>query len=731
SKRKDRGVKVVYDVLATDQLSALLCTGEGRYFQRLHRSMFGFLARLSVFVKRRKSKKTHSQTETIPTKPLQPESKGPFGSLFALIIGIDAYEAPEITPLLGAVADAREMECYLTAKLRVPRMNIQTLLDGQATRSNIIKGIQELTDNPSITRNDPILIFYAGHGTEAPSPKGWEAEQSKIEMIVPQDYRATKDGKRVGCIPDRTIGILLQQLANAKGNNITVILDCCHSGSGTRDGFRRVRSVEANEDIPDDLDIEIWGTSEGKRAKIPAEFKYHGSASHVLLAACASNQSAMENNCRGVFTQALLDTITTLGVENLTYASLIKHLPDLPGQSPRCEGKNRDRHWFTTRVSRNEPFYEVKKGSEGYVLDAGSVHSITERSEFSLYKEPSIMSTHLGKVTARSVGPLTSIVELSPGSSPDLPSPAFAIQTVFGTAKALRIHLSDDPKLKSLRDRLQHEAESNPHLYALTNHEDAKLHIGIHEDTVTFAFENSLIRTLGLDRIPFRVRLEEEVAIIKIVEAASLFIRYLNHHPTYLDVDDHIAEQGSKEPVSVYYRKLERRGRNKWGEEAHENGNLNKNYQVDVVGGLTRYGLKITNNSEEDLYPYLLLFNCNDLSITSYYAPPTVKHIDKDASLQKGGSITVGYGDGGGQPWRHVVAPAKGTSKDRIVRDEEDLQVEFFKLILSTKPVDLSFMEQRSPFDQSARDDTKLPEPVEMWNTALLTVVVRKENASR
>ncbi|KAG8755819.1 hypothetical protein FRC14_003630 [Serendipita sp. 396] len=627
-----------------------------------------------------------------------------------------------MNPLLGAVADAQEVKRYLTLKLRVPEKNVQTLLDKQATRSNIIDGIRGLANNPLISHNDPILIFYAGHGTEAPSPNGWYAQRSKVQSIVPQDYGEIKGGKRVHCIPDRSIGILLQELANAKGDNIVVIFDCCHSGSGTRDGSRRVRSVRVSEDIPEDLDIEIWGRKNGENADVPAEAS---GSSHVLLAACASNQSAIENNRQGLFTRALLEAVSEIGFRNLTYASLIRHLPDLPGQVPRCEGNNRDRLWFTTTVKREEPFYEVKTDDEDYILEAGSVHGITEGSDFSLYKESKIGSTRIGKATVLSVNPSNSIVELSGDITGDL-LPAFATQIMAGAAKALRVHLIDDPKVESLRRRLEREAKSSPHLYALADAEDAKFHIGVHEDTATFTFENSLIKTLALGQISSRVRLWDEDTIMRVIAAASLFNRYLSHRPDGLDIDDQVAEQSSKRPVDIYYTRLEKKNR-KWFEAVKDGENLNRDNQVDVISGETRYGLKITNNTKEDLYPYLFLFNCSDLSIESYYTPPVVKNMDQDAPLRKGESITVGYGDGG-PPWRHRVQPAKGAPQNPVVRDAEDLQIEFFKLILTTRPVDLSFMKQLSPFE-SGRAERDPPKPVDMWMTELLTVVVRKEAA--
>lgn len=68
--------------------------------------------------------------------------------------------------------------------------------------------------------DDPILIYYAGHGGTLPAPPRWDSGSgAKIQTIVPQDYNPTK-GEEVYPIPDRTIGGLIDGIADKKGNNI-------------------------------------------------------------------------------------------------------------------------------------------------------------------------------------------------------------------------------------------------------------------------------------------------------------------------------------------------------------------------------------------------------------------------------------------------------------------------------------------------------------------------------
>jgi hypothetical protein len=134
------------------------------------------------------------------------------GTLFALIIGIDKYRNPQYQ-LEGAVKDAIEIENYLRSCFPSPQ--IRVLHDNDATRDSIIRELDDLIQSPLIKRQDPILIFYAGHGGETTPPQGWAAQNGKIQMLMPQDYN--EDGN---VITDVAFVTLLEELASKKGDNI-------------------------------------------------------------------------------------------------------------------------------------------------------------------------------------------------------------------------------------------------------------------------------------------------------------------------------------------------------------------------------------------------------------------------------------------------------------------------------------------------------------------------------
>jgi hypothetical protein len=144
-------------------------------------------------------------------------SKSP--SLFALLIGINEYTSPDVDDLCGAIADAEAFKSYLGDHLGTSTSQIATLYNKQATRQAIIKQLYALRDDSRIQNGDAIVIFYAGHGGEAAAPSSWETGDEDIQLLIPHDYEED-DKRRVDGIPDRTIGSLLEQIAEVKGDNI-------------------------------------------------------------------------------------------------------------------------------------------------------------------------------------------------------------------------------------------------------------------------------------------------------------------------------------------------------------------------------------------------------------------------------------------------------------------------------------------------------------------------------
>ena len=140
--------------------------------------------------------------------------------LFALVIGINRYK--ELRPkLFGAVADADAVIEYLSTKTSASR--ILSLKDKKATRKAIIEAFRTLSRSTEIEKNDPIVIYFAGHGGEAQI----QGQEEMTQMILPYDASPrtqNKDELPVTGIPDFEIRKLLNDIASEKGNNIVRFL---------------------------------------------------------------------------------------------------------------------------------------------------------------------------------------------------------------------------------------------------------------------------------------------------------------------------------------------------------------------------------------------------------------------------------------------------------------------------------------------------------------------------
>src|SRR6266478_6663889 len=144
-------------------------------------------------------------------------------SFWALLVGIDEYQAESVPNLNGCVNDIEAMRVFLMNQFGVPEDHILLLSNQQATRAAILQSFEEfLIDNATITFNDQILFHYSGHGSQMKDTTGVEPDGYN-ETIVPHDSRAHHPD--IYDIPDKTIGALLARLAERKGKNITVVLD--------------------------------------------------------------------------------------------------------------------------------------------------------------------------------------------------------------------------------------------------------------------------------------------------------------------------------------------------------------------------------------------------------------------------------------------------------------------------------------------------------------------------
>ncbi|KAF8553761.1 hypothetical protein OG21DRAFT_1197024 [Imleria badia] len=643
-------------------------------------------------------------------------------NMFALIIGIDDYF--NCGKLRGAVSDAKAMKEYLEQVLRVPEDHIRTLFDQNATRNAIIQAFKDLQKDERIEKGNPIVVFYAGHGGELPSPVSWTwwDPKSMIQCLLPQDY----DKSCIPPIPDRAVGALIEGIAKAKGDNITVIFDCCHSASMTR-GDNDVyvpRTVKLDYTIPDDLDQDIWGDRAGK---IHPKFAYHGLQSHVLLAACGEDGCAYEYEGRGRFTAAILETLKNCAIDNITYTEVLEHI-HLDQQNPHCEGVNQHRILFDPRVPAGRQVRHsvcIKDGGK-CVIGAGWAHGVTYGVEFTLYKQ----KRSLGVVVVHDAAEIEDF-QTTVTTSLRLTDASFAKLTRVGN---LPLYPTPGGNLSSVLEEVNRRMDVNgtnaPNFWLVEEAKAAKLEVAIENDLAVLKVLDRRLKRFGLTDLSFRIALER---LTHALGAAAHYYWYLD-----LTKENNLIDTNDGMTVDFYLLQESESEYDEYGMPllipvkpgfCRRDPNVETSDVIDfVVDPNGVYGIKITNKTTRDLYLNAFLFNNSSLSIAPYYTQPSAS--TPKAPLKQNASFIIGYGTAGTAPFAYSL------------EEGQDVDVGYLKIFFATRPIDLADIVQPSPFstenarsriDEGGRKArmNALPlvqpsEPNDTWFTYVIPVVQRR-----
>lgn len=146
----------------------------------------------------------------------------------ALLVGINRYPDPN-NELKGCVNDVRQMAETLKGRYGFAGDgNTRILTDAHATTKAILDGLAWLSAGAS--PGDSLVFHYSGHGSQVSDRNGDETSDGLDEILCPYDLdwdRPLTDDDLAAACADVPRGALL-----------TVILDCCHSGTGLRDFAR-------------------------------------------------------------------------------------------------------------------------------------------------------------------------------------------------------------------------------------------------------------------------------------------------------------------------------------------------------------------------------------------------------------------------------------------------------------------------------------------------------------
>jgi pimeloyl-ACP methyl ester carboxylesterase len=310
-------------------------------------------------------------------------------TLYGLLVAIDRYKPP-VPPLSGCVSDIDDVNemlrgLYSGVELSI---NLAILKNEAATRSAVIQGFRDHLSKAG--PDDVAFFYYCGHGSQEDAPpEFWHLEPDRLdETLVCYDSRDPGGWD----IADKELSILISEVAS-RNPQIVCILDCCHSGSGTRaaleDGIavRRAPTDRRPRGVDTFLDGALKAASDSRIGDLGTGW-WLPSGKHVLLAACRPSETAKEirenGSAHGAFTVSLLAALReSRGA--ITYRDLMKRAEAqvrlrVPQQVPQAEASDPMdlQRAFLGGPGRSERanFTLRNDGTLGWVVDGGAVHGI-------------------------------------------------------------------------------------------------------------------------------------------------------------------------------------------------------------------------------------------------------------------------------------------------------------------------------------------------------------------
>jgi hypothetical protein len=282
----------------------------------------------------------------------------------AVLVGINKYAQPGAN-LRGCVNDVIDMKAVLTQLYGFADADVTTLLDEQATQAAMQTAITDLV--ASGESGDVLVLHYSGHGSHVRDVNGDE-DDMRDEVLCPHDMSWDTP------FLDDWLRTSFDKLA--EGVNLTVVMDCCHSGSNTRafdppDAplipryLPNPQLVEDGVDLDDELASRSGSRAGRSRSTSPRRRRRGNQDVHIvdlsesLITGCRDTQTSADARIDGTFhgalTYYLVAAIRELGAEasyRQIHARTLQLLDGEYEQVPQLEGRKEhlDSPFLSVRV---------------------------------------------------------------------------------------------------------------------------------------------------------------------------------------------------------------------------------------------------------------------------------------------------------------------------------------------------------------------------------------------
>ncbi|RUS60727.1 caspase family protein [Pseudorhodobacter sp. E13] len=326
---------------------------------------------------------------------------------YALLIGANEYASldPQYW-LKGPSNDVKLVASYLTTAAPVPfaAQNVTVLADGidgapHATLGAIRGAFADLT--AKVQPGDFVYLHFSGHGTQAPALNPDDELDGLDEMFLPVDIGPWSDttGTVENALVDDEIGQMLDGL-RAKGADVWVVFDACHSGTATRAAPSGDDEVRTRQLAPQALGVPTEALDAAQSRALPApDPRAHADApvassgpggSLVAFFAAQTDEVTPEKRLpkgkpdrvpQGVFTYALFETLAEF--PQASYAQIGQEVlrkyavNNLARSTPMFEG-DLDRVVFSGQAGPRVAQWPAEVTDAGLTLAAGTLHGLRE-----------------------------------------------------------------------------------------------------------------------------------------------------------------------------------------------------------------------------------------------------------------------------------------------------------------------------------------------------------------
>ncbi|HEX7486597.1 MAG TPA: caspase family protein [Vicinamibacterales bacterium] len=221
----------------------------------------------------------------------------------ALLVGLNHYPDPENT-LRGCINDVRQVGDLLHSHFGFGADGaLRLLTDARATTGAIVNRLHWLLDGAAA--GDVLVFHYSGHGSQVRDRHGDELDDGLDEIICPYDLDwddPFTDDDLYAIVKDLPAGV-----------NLTIILDCCHSGTGLRELVGSGRPYRSRCLCPP-LDIAHRRRVELAVRRFGARAAGRGA---ILIAGCRSDQVSadayIDGDYHGALTYFLCKALEEMG----------------------------------------------------------------------------------------------------------------------------------------------------------------------------------------------------------------------------------------------------------------------------------------------------------------------------------------------------------------------------------------------------------------------------------